>query len=479
MKNKILFKIILTLILLLMIGVNLLNDEIDLKIKIFIFLINSLILNIFLLKPDRIIQYIANQFNLIIFSILVLGYFSFNATEYYHFSKSIKDLFIYDFFGVALIVGIFLLKYYSNKFKFANNYEKIDASILYLNLWVFIIILNQIFLNNNVLTFKQNFLILIIASLLVFFSLKIDKYLRSKFLAIILGAIVIISINIIEINKGFPHRFTLNEYTTQVNTLKREARADQACRDYVGEFGKNLHYCRMMNLNHKNTIAVIGDSHAHVAFTGIANIASKYGYNTVALANSSCPPFIDAEMGSSITKKEKCKKDIQTILDIVINKTDIKQVFIFSRGTKYYTGKGFGKAEENELNLATINKQLFFEGLSKTNNILKNANKIVYYVTENPEIGLNPEMCINRFFKFTFDCKINKDLVLKRQADYLENLGKINDLNILNSITVFCPDDYCLVKKDKLILYSDDDHLSIYGSQFLAEKLIDQVIIKH
>jgi len=47
----------------------------------------------------------------------------------------------------------------------------------------------------------------------------------------------------------------------------------------------------------KNFIAVIGDSHAHTSYPGFAQEFKKKGYETLLLANSSCPPYIGGGNG--------------------------------------------------------------------------------------------------------------------------------------------------------------------------------------
>ena len=47
----------------------------------------------------------------------------------------------------------------------------------------------------------------------------------------------------------------------------------------------------------KKYVLVIGDSHAHTSYFGFAEEMKKYGYETILLANSSCPPYIGGGHG--------------------------------------------------------------------------------------------------------------------------------------------------------------------------------------
>ena len=95
--------------------------------------------------------------------------------------------------------------------------------------------------------------------------------------------------------------------------------------------------------------------------------------NTVLLANSGCPPFLGAEYGRNDEEKNACKRRIEAILNIIVQKKDIKTVFIFSRGPLYITGKYFAEEEEKEkgwdLSAALISMQKFSTLLCKIRSI--------------------------------------------------------------------------------------------------------------
>ncbi|NJR72077.1 MAG: hypothetical protein HC782_03045 [Gammaproteobacteria bacterium] len=98
-------------------------------------------------------------------------------------------------------------------------------------------------------------------------------------------------------------------------------------------------YCRFTDAGSAETIAVIGDSHAHVAYPGIAEILYARGINTLLLANSGCPALIGAPTGINSTEKSACSKRIENLIETVIAKNDVKRIFIFTRGPAYLTGK--------------------------------------------------------------------------------------------------------------------------------------------
>jgi hypothetical protein len=241
--------------------------------------------------------------------------------------------------------------------------------------------------------------------------------------------------------------------------------------------GDNIYYCRMTQVGGAKTIAVIGDSHAHVAYPGIAELAAKQNINTVLLANSSCPPFLGAEMGDTPETKANCKRNIEELLKVVESKTDIQTVLVFSRGPKYFTGLGFGEAEAAEARAPFIDQTHFFKGLEASINRLEKAGKTVYYITENPEIGVSPMACVTRPLRSEpKNCNLPKEVVLERQKVYLSELAKLKNIKIIYSLDAFCPATNCVVHDNGKILYADDDHLSVEGSRYQARYLLQSLI---
>lgn len=273
---------------------------------------------------------------------------------------------------------------------------------------------------------------------------------------------------------GFPElRPHIKLYSNNKNELIRLPLLDNECLNYIKNTNPLFPYCRFENVGSKETVAVIGDSHAHVAFPGIANILSKQNVNTVLLANSGCPPFIGAEYGDNEQEKSSCGKRIEQLTQTVLAKKDIHKVFIFSRGPIYLTGKYFGEASVGDVKGPMIISSVFQNALQKTINILYHSGKSVYYVTENPELPFLPAACVLRPFRFSqTKCGVDLATVKQRQKQYLELLQHLQHVTIINSTPTFCPNDSCEPFFKGKLLYADYDHLSVSGSKFQATRVL-------
>lgn len=276
---------------------------------------------------------------------------------------------------------------------------------------------------------------------------------------------------------GIEFRSAVKLYKNNKNELIRTPVIDNECLRYLGDDKPLFRYCRFTDASSQETVAVIGDSHAHSAYPGIAEFMLARKINTVLLANSGCPPFLGAEYGKTDEEKYSCKRRINAILNIIVQKKDIKKVFIFSRGPLYITGKYFAEEEEKEkgesLGGPYIDAKIFFVSLQNTIDRLRAAGKDVYYVTENPEIALKPNACIPRPFRITYkSCDLDLAIVQERQGQYLANIRKLSNVTVVDTLFAFCPKHMCMAFRNGELLYADYSHLSLAGSMFQANEIL-------
>lgn len=297
-----------------------------------------------------------------------------------------------------------------------------------------------------------------------------------KLKTIILSALLII-IGLIGMRtyyeEGYEFRDSIKGFVNNKNELVRTPAINDECLAYTGYKSPLFPYCKFTNVGALETVAVIGDSHAHVAYPGIADFLKGKGINTVLLANSGCPPFLNEPIGGDNAESQKaCDDRIKQLLDVVKNKKDIKKVFLFTRGPTYITGTEPSTGDKVLIE-NTVSYLNYGNGLQRTIDELNKAEKSVFYITENPELSYSAESCIVRPYRISArDCRPVKNNVLSRQKNYLEVVSTLRNVTLINSINAFCPDDKCLTHHDGKLLYADDDHLSVAGSNFQVEKLI-------
>jgi peptidoglycan/LPS O-acetylase OafA/YrhL len=273
---------------------------------------------------------------------------------------------------------------------------------------------------------------------------------------------------------GLVFRASIKTLADNRAELVRTPARDADCLRYVGLSAPLFTYCRFSNMKSSQTIAVIGDSHAHVAYSGISKYLKSKSKNTVVLANSSCPPILGVPiLGSTREDEEICNSMIAQLLDVISSKADIKSIFIFMRGPLYFTGIEPLTGDSDVMSGRAVAISEYFSGAQRTIDRLASEGKKVYFVTENPELSRHAEFFVARPFRLVKpDSYVSKAAVERRQKDYLKRVNALHNVTVVNVLPAFCPDNGCVIFDHGKLLYADDDHLSVAGSTFQVERVL-------
>ncbi len=280
---------------------------------------------------------------------------------------------------------------------------------------------------------------------------------------------------LIHLNDGYSTRTSLQSNSDNKKELIMPPFTNNGCLGFVGKNQISFPYCKFTGASGTKTVAVIGDSHALVAYSGIADYLSQNKINTVLLSNSSCPPLIGLPIfGKSDADKDACNRRIEEIIEILLSKNEIRDVFFFTRGTIYFTGIEPFTGNVDVMNGKAVSVEDFRIATQKTIDTIVASGKRVFYVAENPELDKSPTVCIMRPFSFSAkDCRMDKLAVLSRQQMYISMIKSLKNATLIESIDKFCPDTKCDVfDANGKLLYADKDHLSYSGSTFQTQKLL-------
>lgn len=274
--------------------------------------------------------------------------------------------------------------------------------------------------------------------------------------------------------QGYPARASIKDYINNNNELIRTPTVDEACLSYIGTKSPAFPICRFENADSPEVVAVIGDSHAHTAFPGMAEILKDRKISTLLMANSGCPVLKGAPTGKDQKEKNLCNARIEQILEIILSKKEIEKVYLFTRGAKNLTGREPLTGDRDMLGSAILSAQDYKNGLQATIDTLHNAGKKVTYVMENPELKWLAETCTERPFRQkSYDCRPIKQDVIDRYRQYTDILSQVRNVTVIDTLDLFCPSERCKVFENGILLYADDDHLSVTGSRFQATKILE------
>jgi hypothetical protein len=248
------------------------------------------------------------------------------------------------------------------------------------------------------------------------------------------------------------------------------------------------------------TAVVIGDSHSPRLYVGLQEIYKEQGID---LANfgggGGCPPFINLISKNWPGKDYNlCLERSTKALYYILKDPKINQVILVNRGPAYTLKRGFGAIENGkydswvlqlsgESEKSRSNAEAYKISLNNTLNALKQARKEVTYMHPVPELGFDPKDCLKaRAIKIHRHhqnmCAVDKSIVLSRNKAHRELVDSVlvqhPEVRVVDPADVLCDQQYCYGMIDGQLMYTDGDHLSKKGSEFVAHKLKNQFFSK-
>ena len=301
----------------------------------------------------------------------------------------------------------------------------------------------------------------------------------------------------VKIENGLPERghLTVSSKNMQKQFVREKSR-DEKCLKLASDIlNKNpeFYYCRATSDNpNKKFIAIIGDSHAHIAYPGFSLELKKMNYETILLSNTNCPSYVDGESGRTRVELKQCKKNIDEIYSVINGLKNISKIIISTRGAEYIKGKSnpsisdvkykpiFFRTYFDESEKYNAEYE-FFDKVDKTFKYFLRLNVPVYYLLENPELSFSPKKCLERPFNvFTVQCKVVFDIYDTRMKTYRERIFDLaknySNVIVLDPEKLFCDTEFCYGTINDKLMYADDNHLSLNGSLYQAKSLVGQIL---
>jgi hypothetical protein len=218
-------------------------------------------------------------------------------------------------------------------------------------------------------------------------------------------------------------------------------------------------------------VALIGDSHAGQMYLGVRDSGDPIFRKAIYMGAGSCYPTV------GLDSREGCGKQLDLAFKIADTTKSIRYVVIGG----YY---GWSIHVQDAAGAAS-----FINGYRKTIEHFLSTGKHVVFLIDNPALGFDSDACLAR------KRPIGKALgrITSKEpvcpGEYTTNLADQSRYRTFMSELVaaypnvlfydpkkkLCPEGPCRIIKDGLLLYSDDNHLSQYGSAYVAEDLVQQM----
>ena len=232
--------------------------------------------------------------------------------------------------------------------------------------------------------------------------------------------------------------------------------------------------CMLQNKN-GNDLAIIGDSHASHLYPGISELTEN-GAGVAVFSASCAAPYINISSATSDPNAKKIRENsyklINSAYEFILNDPLIKTVILAHNPTCSF------RDVKDMANPTTSNPDDIFEnGMRRTFSALAYANKNVIILLDNPPLPFDPSSCNSRPFGYA---KSNEKCSFPRSDfDSREDFSNYNshvrrvikdypNIKAYDLSHIFCDDKNCYIKKNGQPLYKDRNHLSFYGSRYVA-----------
>lgn len=239
----------------------------------------------------------------------------------------------------------------------------------------------------------------------------------------------------------------------------------------------DVEMCAISNITKQPTIVLIGDSHANHLYPGLNEYFSSRGENLLLLGKSGTPPMM------GITKKPKANFD--DIFQYIEKTHSIHTIVISAFWGSYYEQNGVYIPGASELYKNFIiddidpegwkQKSIFARGLNRALDKISRQKKIIAF-QDVPSLPFILESCLPRpFFERTSKCNFDIGVPLKLQENSrkeVESEFKLYpNIKIIDPMSYLCPNGICSIRKDGVILYSDEHHLSVEGAKVIMREI--------
>jgi peptidoglycan/LPS O-acetylase OafA/YrhL len=191
---------------------------------------------------------------------------------------------------------------------------------------------------------------------------------------------------------------------------------------------------------------IIGDSHAEQLFLGLAKNLSNLN---VAYFSQDTIPILS-------------KMDYSDIFRSIKNESSIKQVIVAG----YWPGR-----------ISEIPKgRSLYDELKYSFQSLDRSDLKIYLIWGLPNFSFDPREC--KYLRFGGRNKCEEGLGYssaqeeRYKQDILRLSSEFKTLSALNVSKYFCDDELCSMVEGDALLFRDNHHLSIYGSDYLVKKLL-------
>ncbi len=362
------------------------------------------------------------------------------------------------------------INYFKNIFinKYIIYVGKLSYSI-YLLHWPILIFYKYYILNpvSNIEKFFLIILTLYASSFLYrFIELPFRKFKNNK--PIIKNYILLLFLTtffiIVVITLKITENLKLNNFLSEENTkILRELNKGKEemirIEDEAIKKIKNNNY--FINSKKAKKVLIVGDSHASDFYVAMLNTNKFADFDFEYLINNDLNCF----------KKQNFKDNILNEVKSFFNLFNYCQnkIAIFNNQ------KAFEKAEIIIVS-SRWESLIDFKKLNNLFNIM--GDKKIIYINRRPKFYHIPTLYLKSKNTINETININKDMSINIFNRQMQKIFKELDVQLFDIEELVCPKNKCYAFKNEKLLYSDEDHWSLYGAKYYGEKIYNSKFLE-
>jgi hypothetical protein len=234
-----------------------------------------------------------------------------------------------------------------------------------------------------------------------------------------------------------------------------------------------------------NVVLLVGDSHANHFLDGLLPLARARGFGLSFIGMGGCLGISLAErLWGTPELFARCQSMAAATLSYFLRDPAVKIVLFAARGELYAEGTeaGFVVAPEHHTTLPLARRRsVLHDAYAGAIRRAQDAGKRVVLTLDIPELDYDPEYCGDESVVVgpAPPCTMARGLVDERQRTYrsiVRSLQQENPrLQVFDPLPLLCDDTWCYAKRNGVLLYKGDNHLSVDGSRMVAKRLADLV----
>ncbi|CAI8727079.1 acyltransferase family protein [Pseudomonas sp. IT-P395] len=227
------------------------------------------------------------------------------------------------------------------------------------------------------------------------------------------------------------------------------------------------------------TSAVIGDSHAAHLFAGLSTY-SKADKGLAVFPASCAAPFYDTSTAQKDKAAAKVRANAYRLINEAYdyaskNSSVVNVLLAHNPKCSWEDAVDIRNPGEKDF------RKVLESGMRRSFEMLSDAKKNIVVVLDNPTLPFDPSACVTRPFRITekndgcsFPRKVyDQDSVNSAYNEIVQRVAKdFTNVKIIDLASLFCDSDSCYAAKGGKVLYNDRNHLSMYGSQYVAPYIL-------